>query len=166
MKPLLILCNQPAMGRQLAVFGKLIKKRLKLRTWFKDANFNVSKRGSEYRFVADVRDTLDAMLDATVNHSNSRQHRHSQIVKNVISQHSRRGFANRRTLLFRIYHIPSFSRSIPHSSSTKAGTTRKLARPSAHLIVSGRLANSVHRRLGCGMIPTRPRSRRSESQQV
>lgn len=38
--------------------------------------------------------------------------------------------------------------------------------PDGHLLVSGRLATSVQRRLGCGMMPTRPRSRRSESQQV
>ena len=41
--------------------------------------------------------------------------------------------------------------SIPHSFATKAGTIRKLARPCANLMTSGRLANSVQRRLGCGI---------------
>ena len=57
-------------------------------------------------------------------------------------------------------------RSMPHSSRTNSGTTRKAARPSAHLIVSGLLATSVPRYFGCGVIPTRPRSSRSASQQV
>jgi hypothetical protein len=53
-----------------------------------------------------------------------------------------------------------------HSLVTKAGMTRKLARPSAHLIISGRLAAGVHSRAALGVIPTLPKSSRSASQQV
>ena len=44
--------------------------------------------------------------------------------------------------------------------------TPNVARPSAHKIVSGLRANSVLRKNGSGVSPTRPRSSRSESQQV
>jgi len=47
-------------------------------------------------------------------------------------------------------HLRCSSNSIPHSSATNSGTTRKHARPSAHLIVSGLFATSVQSRLGCG----------------
>ena len=54
--------------------------------------------------------------------------------------------------------------SIPQSVLTKSGTTSKHALPSAHLI--SLLAAGVQRRFGSGTVPTRPRSRRSLSQQV
>ena len=54
----------------------------------------------------------------------------------------------------------------PHSVLTNSGTTPRLALPSAHAIISGLFAASVQSRLGCGVMPTRPRSSRSASQQV
>ena len=62
----------------------------------------------------------------------------------------------------RLHQICSFGNSTPQSSVTNGGTTVKLARPSAHLIVSGRLATSVQVRqlfgidqralvVGCGL---------------
>ena len=54
----------------------------------------------------------------------------------------------------------------PNTTWENSGITPKVALPSAHLMTSGRFATSVQSRPGRGVIPTRPRSRRSASQHV
>ena len=66
----------------------------------------------------------------------------------------------------RCYYSGSFGNSIPHSSITNRGTTWRLARRFAHRIISLAFATSVQSLSGRGVMPTRPRSSRSESQHV